>query len=109
MEGGYGVTPPRHFFAVRGMVPGLRGLAILHRNGRSPTDSDEGGLRIAYWQRYEIENYFISPELLERYALSRTERSTLFDGYGTEVTSVLDALIEERLFAGNPEALEVWR
>ena len=109
VEGGYGVTPPRHFFAVRGMVPGLRGLAILDRNGRSPTDSDEGGLRIAYWQRYEIENYFISPELLERYALVRTERSTLFDGYGTEVTSVLDALIEERLFAGRPEPLKVWR
>lgn len=109
VEGGYGVTPPRHFFAVRGMVPGLRGLAILDRNGRSPADSDEGGLRIAYWQRYEIENYFISPELLERYALSRTERSTLFDGYGAEVTSVLNALIGERLFAGDPEALEAWR
>lgn len=109
VEGGYGVTPPRHFFAVRGMVPGLRGLAILDRNGRSPADSDEGGLRIAYWQRYEIENYFISPELLERYALSRTERSTLFDGYGTEVTSVLAALIEERIFTGRPEALTAWK
>ena len=109
VEGGYGVAPDTHFVGIRGLLPGLRGLAILDRNGGSRTDSDEGGLRIAYWQRYEIENYFVTPALLESYALTRFERSTLFDRFRTEVTSVLDTLIEERLFAGRPEALEAWR
>lgn len=109
VEGGYGVTPPRHFFAVRGMVPGLRGLAILDRNGRSATDSDEGGLRIAYWQRYEIENYFISPELLERYALSRTERSTLLDGFPKEIEATLESLIRERVFRGMDRDFQIWK
>ena len=109
VEGGYGVTPTRHFFGIRGMVPGLRGLAILDRNGRVREDTEDGGLRLAYWQRYEIENYFVSPELLERYALSRAERATLSDGFGTEVASVLDTLIRERIFSERPEALEVWQ
>lgn len=109
VEGGYGVTPTRHFFGIRGMVPGLRGLAILDRNGRVREDTEDGGLRLAYWQRYEIENYFVRPELLERYALSRAEGATLFNGFGTEVASVLDTLIRERIFSERPEALEVWQ
>lgn len=109
VEGGYGVTPTRHFFGIRGMVPGLRGLAILDRNGRVREDSEDGGLRIVHWQRYEIENYFVSPALLERYALSRTEGSTLFDGFGTEVTSVLDALVRERVFRGRDRDFRLWK
>ena len=109
VEGGYGVTPTRHFFGIRGIVPGLRGLAILDRNGRVRDDSDDGGLRIVHWQRYEIENYFVSPELLERYALSRAEGSTLFDGFGAEAGSVLDALVLERVFRGRDRDFALWQ
>lgn len=109
VEGGYGVTPDMHFFGIRGIVPGLRGLAILDRNGGQHADSDEGGLRIAYWQRYEIENYFITPVLLEGYALACFEGSTLFDGFRREVSSVLDTLMAERIFAERRGAPEVWQ
>ena len=34
VEGGFGVTPQRHYFALREMVPGLTGLAILDNDGR---------------------------------------------------------------------------
>ena len=43
VEGGFGVTPKKHFFALRNMVPGLAGLAILDNDGRQREDSDEGG------------------------------------------------------------------
>lgn len=109
VEGGYGVTPTRHFFGIRGMVPGLRGLAILDRNGRVREDTEDGGLRLVHWQRYEIENYFVSPELLERYALSRAEGSTLFDGFGAEAGSVLDALVLERVFRGRDRDFALWK
>ena len=48
VEGGFGLTPDRHFFALRGMVPELKGLAILDSDGKMREDSDEGGLRTAY-------------------------------------------------------------
>ena len=32
-RGGFGVTPRKHFFALRQMAPGLRGLAILDNDG----------------------------------------------------------------------------
>ena len=59
VEGGFGVTPKRHFFTLRGMVPDLVGLAILDGDGRQREDEGDGGLRIVHWSRYEAENYFV--------------------------------------------------
>ena len=94
VEDGYGRTPKQHFYALRGLVPGLRGLAILDSDGQARQDSDEGGLRTVYWQRYEAENYFITPDLLRRHAAEH---------YGTgsftaAADEVLDELIRERIF-----------
>ena len=94
VERGYGLTPKHHFFAMRGMVPGLTGLAVLDNDGRDRHDIDEQGLRIAYWKRYEAENYFITPELLSGHVAAH---------YGSGLFSqaadgVLDALIRERIF-----------
>ena len=109
VEGGYGVTPRRHFFGIRDMAPGLAGLAILDSNGRSPTDTDDGGLRVAYWRRYEIENYFITPAVLEDYALSRYGDATLFAGFRTEIESVLGTVVRERVFGGSERDFLTWK
>lgn len=109
VEGGYGVTPRKHFFGIRDMAPSLLGLAILDSNGRSPSDTDDGGLRIAYWRRYEIENYFITPAVLEAYALSRYGDATLFAGFRTEIESVLDTVVRERVFGGNERDFLTWK
>ena len=94
VEGGYGLTPRDHFFALHDMVPRLSGLAVLDNDGRVREDTDEGGLRVVYWKRYEAENYFITPELLSAHVA---------DYYGSGLFSqsaddVLDALIRERVF-----------
>ena len=94
VEGGYGLTPRDHFSALRDMVAGLRGLAVLDNDGRHRQDTDEGRLRIVYWRRYETENYFITPELL---------RSHVAEHYGAGLflqaaDEILDALIRERVF-----------
>lgn len=100
VEGGFGVTPKQHFFALRDIIPDLRGLAILDNDGRNPQDMDQGGLRIAHWKRYETENYFITPEVLRRYAVERNRDMDLFGGFVAEIDATLDALIRERVFAG---------
>ena len=98
VEGGYGRPPRRHFSALRDLVPGLRGLAILDSDGRVRQDSDEGGLRTVYWQRYEAENYFITPDLLRRHVADYHETGLFSDAASDAAEEVLDALIRERVF-----------
>ena len=43
VEGGFGLTPQRHFFALRSMVPELRGLALPDSDGRDRTERAAGG------------------------------------------------------------------
>ena len=115
VEGGFGVTPRKHFFALREMIPGLRGLAILDNDGGARSDSNEGGLNVVYWKRYEVENYFVTPEVLRRqvaghYAAGHYKDLPLFFGEIRDVSEeVLDALILERVFDGREEDLATWK
>ena len=109
VEGGFGVTPQQHFFALREMVEDLAGLAILDNDGRGRQGSNVGGLRIAYWNRYEGENYFVTPDVLKRYTGHEYADMLLFGQFETEVNEVLDALILERVFAGSERDLGTWQ
>ena len=109
VEGGFGVTPQQHFFALREMVGDLAGLAILDNDGRARQNSDAGGLRIAYWNRYEGENYFVTPAVLKRYTGHEYADMPLFGQFETEVNEVLDALILERVFAGSERDFGTWQ
>jgi len=109
VEGGFGVTPKKHFFAIRDMVPNLAGLAILDNDGQGRKDSDEGGLRIVYWKRYEGENYFITPEVLRAFVARQYRDMPLFGQFRSETNEVLDALILERVFAGRAHDFATWQ
>ena len=109
VEGGFGVTPQQHFHALRGMVPGLIGLAILDNDGRARQDSTEGGLTIRYWQRYECENYVVTPETLAAFARNYYRETPLFGGFQAEIDESLDAAILEHVFAGREQDFELWR
>ena len=106
VEGGFGATPRQHFFALQPMVPHLRGLAILDSDGQEQEDSDEGGLQIVYWNRYEAENYFITPEVLRKYVVDHYQDMPLF--FAT-MEDVLDELIQERVFDGSQSDFTTWR
>ena len=109
VEGGFGVTPKKHFFALRTMVPDLVGLAILDNDGRQREDAHEGGLHVVYWSRYEAENYFITPELLKRFAMHSYADLPLFSQFQREIDAVLDELITERVFGGRARDFETWQ
>ncbi|MDE0447907.1 MAG: AAA family ATPase [Spirochaetaceae bacterium] len=109
VEGGFGVTPQRHFHALRGMVPGLIGLAILDNDGRARQDSTEGGLTIRYWQRYECENYVVTPETLAAFARDYYRETPLFGGFQTEIEETLDAAILERVFSDREQDFALWQ
>ncbi|MDO4681542.1 MAG: AAA family ATPase [Lautropia sp.] len=119
VEGGFGITPREHFNGLRNLLPSLKGLAILDNDGRANrVEMDDGALCISYWKRYEAENYFITPEVLRRFAIEKlTETSAeaqvfsgdLFDGVGRDIDEVLDSLILEQVFDGGQRDFETWK
>ena len=110
VEGGFGLTPQQHFFALRSMLPELRGLALLDSDGRDRADSDDGGLRISYWRRYECENYIVTPDTLSRFARYRYGNAPpLFEGDLDTIDEVLDALILEHVFEGRKREFGLWK
>lgn len=110
VEGGFGITPRDHFNGLRRLLPELKGLAILDNDGQSRQDRDEGALRIRYWRRYEVENYFITPDLLRDHALKAYPSDDLFAG---EVRAAIDATLAEVLtelvFDGSADDYRAWQ
>ena len=110
VEGGFGVTPREHFFALREMLPELYGLAILDSERSHRTDTNSGGLQIKYWRRYEVENYFITPAVLKQYAKQAySDLPPFAEPFATEIDDVLDALILERVFSGRASDFATWQ
>ena len=109
VEGGFGMSPSGHFFTLRPMIPELVGLAIRDRNGIPREDSETGGLVTSHWQRYEIENYIVSPEVLRAYTAHAYRDLPLFDRFERETDEVLDELVLERVFAGRERDFRTWK
>ena len=109
VEGGFGIKPKEHFFALRHMIPDLRGLAILDSDRGVREDVEEGGLNIVHWRRYEVENYFVTPEVLCEFVTEHYRELPLFGGHRAECEAVLDGLILERVFARQERDMETWK
>ncbi|WP_428096793.1 AAA family ATPase [Candidatus Rariloculus sp.] len=109
VEGGFGVTPKQHFFALREMVEDLVGLAIFDDDSGGMETFHQGGLRIEYWSRYEGENYFVTPEVLKRFTRHEYSDMPLFGQFESEVNEVLNALILERVFADSARDFATWQ
>lgn len=109
VEGGFGITPRDHFKGLHELLPDLKGLAILDNDGRNRQSSVEGRLTLTYWRRYEAENYFVTPDVLKRYALGDNATPQLFDASELEVDEVLDALALERVFESLEADFLAWK
>lgn len=109
VEGGFGLTPRDHFNGLRNLLPTLQGLAILDNDGQDRRDRDEGALKIRYWRRYEAENYFITPDLLRRYAYQQYPESDLFEQQSrTSVDEALAETLRDEIFGGSQENYKTW-
>jgi hypothetical protein len=110
VEGGFGLTPSKHFGGLRNLLPALQGLAILDNDGQPRSDRDEGALKIRYWQRYEAENYFITPDLLRRYARMQYPTDDLFaEQSRAAIDEALAETLRDKVFDGNQVRYDTWR
>lgn len=59
-----------HFFALRAAFPEIKGLCVIDGDNKDEPDQEmiREGLEVVRWRRYEIENYLLIPEALERFA-----------------------------------------
>lgn len=109
VEGGFGLTPRDHFNGLRNLLPSLQGLAILDNDGQTRQDRDEGALKICYWRRYEAENYFITPELLRRYAYEQYPTDDLFSQQARDaVDETLAETLRDEIFDGRQADYQTW-
>lgn len=108
VEGGYGHSPKKHFFGLRGMIPNLAGLAIRDVDSSQKTENEAGGLRELFWKRYEAENYFITPELLMHYAKENLQDLELFDGFSQQIEKTIKELLLKRVFDGSDDDLAAY-
>ncbi|MCX5796463.1 MAG: AAA family ATPase [Elusimicrobia bacterium] len=111
LSGAFQEDIKRHFFAMKRLVPVFKGLAILDRDLRDMSDESAEGLDILYWQRYEIENYYVTPDLILRFVTG------IFDQEGglfTELNvntmrEVLDEHLLKKVFAGDRQQLDEYK
>jgi AAA domain, putative AbiEii toxin, Type IV TA system/AAA ATPase domain len=105
VEGGFGLPAREHFKAICTMLPALRGLALYDHDGRPKREVRGGGLSELQWKRYEPENYFVTPELLERWVEDKLGPQELFT---TVRTQVMNDLMRERIFTDAPGDMETY-
>ncbi len=109
VEEGFGLSSNEHFFSLRRILPGLKGLAIRDRDRSARQDSRQGGLATSHWRRYEIENYIVSPEALRAYTAHAYRDLPLFDRFSRETDEVLDELVLARVFDGSERTFQTWK
>jgi len=57
----------KHFSTLSHYVKNLKGIAIFDSDGKEIPDDIQDNLAIVYWKNYELENYFITPEVILNY------------------------------------------
>jgi Fe-S cluster assembly ATPase SufC len=67
-----------HFHTLKNFIPNLKGFALFDGDNIQRENIIEDKLAILYWNNYEIENYFITPEVLLEYAKSIFNTEDLF-------------------------------
>lgn len=96
-----------HFHTLKRFEPSLKGLALLDGDGQQRNDELGNDLAICYWKNYELENYFISPDVLIKFAKDQfNQGGVLFEPHNSrEFKSIVDKVLLEDVFGRDPEQL----
>jgi AAA15 family ATPase/GTPase len=98
-----------HFYALKNFVPDLKAFALFDNDNNNRNDRIEDSIATVYWKEYEIENYFITPEVLLKFVENWYKKSELelFMHEGVEIFSQsLDEILLTKVFGNSAEVLE---
>jgi AAA15 family ATPase/GTPase len=98
-----------HFYTLKNFVSDLKAFALFDNDNNNRNDRIEDSIATVYWKEYEIENYFINPDVLVKYVEDRhvKEEQELFMHEDMKVFSQsLDEILLSMVFENNAEVLE---
>lgn len=104
-----GIDFRQYFHTLKRLVPELRAVAVRDGDGRThDTMATDGALVIHFWRRYELENYFITPERLADCASREIGRRVgeLFavsESCRTNIARAVNETLAEMIFDGKME------
>lgn len=93
-----------HFDIMKNAVPDLKGIAILDSDGKEKADEIEmkKDFAIVYWKKYELENYFITPNVIFQYIKSNIKEEKILSDY----EKIWNHFILKNLFNNRTQAYE---
>jgi len=98
----------QHFNTIKRYVSEFKGIAIFDSDGNQRTDDISNDLAVIYWENYELENYFIMPEVLlsfvKDYFAPDMELFTekVYDGF----RKIIDQHLLKNVFNGDKKQLD---
>jgi predicted ATPase len=63
-----------HFSALKKFIHDLKGFALFDNDNKNRSDSVTDSIATVFWKDYEIENYFISPDVMIRFVEDRYKK-----------------------------------
>ncbi len=97
-----------HFYTIKRFVTGLRGVALFDGDGQGRADEISDDFALSYWRQYELENYFISPDVLSRFADVQFNKKTgpLFASpLSNEFKEIINQHLLSEVFSGDNQQL----
>lgn len=92
-----------HFNALKSIVPDFKGIAVLDSDGKQKQSEKDENFVCICWRRYELENYFINPAVINLWAENTLKiKGTLFE---TFFKQALDSAMLEMVFNNNQQEL----
>lgn len=106
--GGAFISYAQHFHTMKRFVEGFRGIAVLDSDGRNLKDNIGKDLAVVYWKDYELENYFITPEVILNFIddyyqdVGQLFKST----YYKDMQEIIDRKLLTDVFSGDKNQLQ---
>ncbi len=97
-----------HFHTIKRFVNGLKAIALFDSDNQNRQEERTDELAVCYWTLYEIENYFITPEVLCRFAethFNETAGELFLPTLSGAFRAVVDQCLLKIVFAGDAQQL----
>lgn len=92
---------------MKNAVPELKGIALFDSDGQNKTDAIEvkTDFALSFWKRYELENYFVTPNTLFKYIETTVKDEKIVAQYA----AIWQQFVLEKLFNKRQQAFESYR
>jgi predicted ATPase len=98
-----------HFNALKNFVHDLKGFAIFDNDNNNRNDNVTDSIATVFWKDYEIENYFISPDVMIRFfgdRYKKPEQDLFMQGDVNVFTQSLNEVLLSAVFDNSGEVLD---